>query len=49
MVVDARPLLEGRALLRCLLAGGILCEYHFFGGLEIGLSQATEVIRILGA
>lgn len=47
VVVDARPLLEGRVLLRRLLAVGIPCEYLLLNGLEIGLSQATKVI--LGA
>jgi len=43
VIVDARPLLEGRTLLRRLLSAGIPCDYVLLNGLEIGLSQATKV------
>jgi translation initiation factor eIF-2B subunit delta len=47
VVVDARPLLEGRRLLRRLLAAGVPCEYLALNSLAVGLSAATKVV--LGA
>jgi translation initiation factor eIF-2B subunit delta len=43
VVVDSRPLFEGRTLLRRLLAAGVPCEYVLLNAVELGLSQATKV------
>lgn len=47
VVVDARPILDGRKMLRRLLAVGIPCEYVHLNGLSFALGSATKAI--LGA
>ena len=47
VVVDSRPFLEGRVLLRRLLAAGIPCDYVLINGMMPLLSNATKVM--LGA
>ena len=43
VVADARPQLEGRRLLRLLLAGGISCEYIYLNALSFSLDRVTKV------
>ena len=45
VVVDSRPLLEGRRMLTALLEGGITCEYCHLNGLSY---QITEVDKVGG-
>jgi translation initiation factor eIF-2B subunit delta len=47
VIVDARPLLEGRALMKRLLEAGIPCEYVLINGVQGALSRASKVL--LGA
>jgi translation initiation factor eIF-2B subunit delta len=49
VVVDSRPLLEGRALLTRLLKAGITCEYVLINGMMSALSNATKVMLGAGA
>jgi translation initiation factor eIF-2B subunit delta len=49
VVVDSRPLLEGRALLTTLLKAGISCEYVLINGMMSALSNATKVMLGAGA
>ncbi len=49
VVVDSRPLLEGRALLTRLLKAGIPCEYVLINGMMSALSNATKVMLGAGA
>ena len=49
VVVDARPLLEGRAMLPRLLEAGIPCEYVLINGMLPALSTATKVMLGAGA
>ena len=49
VVVDSRPLLEGRALLTRLLKAGIPCEYVLINGMMSAMSSATKVMLGAGA
>ena len=49
VVVDSRPLLEGRALLTRLLKAGIPCEYVLINGMMSALHNATKVMLGAGA
>ncbi|KAH7615950.1 putative translation initiation factor eIF-2B subunit delta [Nannochloris sp. 'desiccata'] len=49
VVVDSRPLLEGKALLTRLLKAGIPCEYVLINGMMSALSNATKVMLGAGA
>ena len=43
VVVDSRPLLEGREMLRRLLAAGITATYCYISGLSYMMKEATKV------
>ncbi|RKP08782.1 hypothetical protein THASP1DRAFT_29428 [Thamnocephalis sphaerospora] len=47
IVVDSRPLLEGKYLLQTLNAAGIDCTYTWINGLSVAMASATKVF--LGA
>ncbi|KAL4421078.1 hypothetical protein ABPG77_001373 [Micractinium sp. CCAP 211/92] len=47
VVVDSRPLFEGRRMLTTLLAGGITCEYCHLNGLSYEITEVDKVF--LGA
>lgn len=47
MVVDARPLLEGREMLRCLTNLGIKCTYTLINALSFVMRKTTKIM--LGA
>lgn len=49
VVIDSRPLLEGRALLPTLLQAGIPCEYVLINGMLPVLSNVTKVMLGAGA
>lgn len=44
IVVDSRPLFEGRTLLHRLLKAGIACDYLLLNAIEIGLNSATKIV-----
>ncbi|CAO3578147.1 unnamed protein product [Absidia cylindrospora] len=44
IVVDSRPLFEGKHLLRRLVAAGIDCSYHLLSSVYVVLSTVTKVI-----
>ncbi|KAI8341891.1 hypothetical protein BC941DRAFT_414760 [Chlamydoabsidia padenii] len=44
IVVDSRPLFEGKHLLRRLAAAGIDCSYHLLSSVYVALSSVTKVI-----
>ncbi|CEG66078.1 hypothetical protein RMATCC62417_02726 [Rhizopus microsporus] len=44
IVVDSRPLFEGKHLLRRLVAAGIDCSYHLLSSVYIALKSVTKVI-----
>ncbi|CAO3638365.1 unnamed protein product [Cunninghamella echinulata] len=44
IVVDSRPLFEGKHLLRRLVAAGIDCSYHLLSSVYVALSSVTKVI-----
>lgn len=43
VVMDSRPELEGRNMLRRLLAAGIPCSYIFLSGLSYIMREVTKV------
>jgi hypothetical protein len=43
VVVDSRPLLEGRRMLRELTEGGVPCQYAQLNALHFAMGQATKV------
>lgn len=43
VVVDSRPLFEGRRMLTTLLAGGITCEYCHLNGLSYEITEVDKV------
>ncbi|CAG9762444.1 unnamed protein product [Ceutorhynchus assimilis] len=47
IIVDSRPLLEGREMLRRLISAGIKCSYVLINGLSCVMKQASKVL--LGA
>jgi len=47
VIVDSRPLLEGREILRKLVSAGIKCTYVLISALSFVMKQATKVL--LGA
>lgn len=47
IVVDSRPLLEGREMLRKLVNAGINCSYVFINAVSYVMSKATKIL--LGA
>lgn len=47
IIVDSRPLLEGREMLRRLVSAGIKCSYILINGLSCVMKQTTKVL--LGA
>jgi len=49
VVVDSRPLLEGKQLLTQLLKAGIPCEYVLINGMMSALHNATKVMLGAGA
>lgn len=44
IVVDSRPLFEGKHLLRRLVAAGINCSYHLLSSVYVALKSVTKVI-----
>ncbi|KAI8339846.1 hypothetical protein BC941DRAFT_418672 [Chlamydoabsidia padenii] len=44
IVVDSRPLFEGKHMLRRLVAAGIDCSYHLLSSIYVALSSVTKVI-----
>lgn len=44
IVVDSRPLFEGKHLLRRLVAAGIDCSYHLLSSVYVALKSVTKVI-----
>ncbi|KAG1454655.1 hypothetical protein G6F56_007266 [Rhizopus delemar] len=44
IVVDSRPLLEGKHLLKKLVAAGIDCSYHLLSSVYVALKSVTKVI-----
>ncbi|KAI8366754.1 uncharacterized protein BYT42DRAFT_504900 [Radiomyces spectabilis] len=44
IVVDSRPLFEGRRLLKRLVAAGIDCSYHLLSSVYVALKSVTKVI-----
>lgn len=47
IIVDSRPLLEGREMLRKLVSAGIKCTYVLINGLSFVMNNATKIL--LGA
>lgn len=45
VVMDSRPQLEGRALLRRLLSHGIACTYVLLNAASYIMSEVTKVLR----
>lgn len=43
VVVDSRPLFEGRRMLTTLLSGGITCEYCHLNGLSYEITEVDKV------
>ena len=46
VVMDSRPQLEGRALLRRLLAHGIACSYVLLNAASFIMSEVTKVLSV---
>lgn len=44
IVVDSRPLFEGKHLLRRLTAAGIDCSYHLLSSIYVALKSVTKVL-----
>ncbi|CEP10063.1 hypothetical protein [Parasitella parasitica] len=44
IVVDSRPLFEGKHLLRRLVAAGIDCSYHLLSSVYVALKSVTKVV-----
>ncbi|KAF7721242.1 hypothetical protein EC973_005005 [Apophysomyces ossiformis] len=44
IVVDSRPLFEGKHLLKRLVAAGIDCSYHLLSSVYVALKSVTKVI-----
>ncbi|GAA5796793.1 hypothetical protein EDC94DRAFT_618106 [Helicostylum pulchrum] len=44
IVVDSRPLFEGKHLLRRLVAAGVDCSYHLLSSIYVALKSVTKVI-----
>ncbi|KAI8993590.1 hypothetical protein BDB01DRAFT_754852 [Pilobolus umbonatus] len=44
IVVDSRPLFEGKHLLRRLVGAGIDCSYHLLSSIYVALNSVTKVI-----
>lgn len=44
IVVDSRPLFEGKHLLRRLVAAGVDCSYHLLSSVYVALKSVTKVI-----
>jgi translation initiation factor eIF-2B subunit delta len=43
VVVDSRPLLEGRRMLTTLLEAGVTCEYCHLGALSYEMTEVDKV------